>query len=344
MPKAPFLAVGVALFFVIPFAHAEDPRVTKQLQDALEKSKSTLGKLQPFQEEVFSNEVLPSTGRFIRDYTAKNGKASNIQVDVEGLKRYLAFSANAAGLSAESRRVLLSVSLDGECEGCAKAIPQIRKEWKERLVRRGLEPIILTPGEAKKDPTDLLAPKNAGAWFALRVNAENDPDHVGETTVKAKLDIKFPSSNLSTVSREVEVPERDPIDVTVSRLFVEGITQLGADSVKTASTGNAADPAFFRVAVRGIASYNELEAKKDALAAADESVRVVEYELTKEVAVFAVSPASARGHYLNRLKSGGRGQILGPDNVDVVEVSVNVLPPAPGAVPVRGASGENGGT
>jgi hypothetical protein len=313
----PLTLASVTLMPII--ALADDPRVTKQLQDQLEKTKGTFGKIPQWQEEIFSNEILSSSGRFIKDYVAKNGKVSNVVVDESSLKRYLNFHADLAGIQGETRKTLLSVSLEGECDSCVQTIPLIRKDWKEKLIRRGLDPIVLTPAESKKDPSDLLAQKGAGSWVQLKVIAEKDPDHPADALLRTKLEVKFPGTQLNTVQREVEVPSGDTIDVTVSRLYIEGITQLGADAQKITAVDSG--ETSFKVNVKKIQSFNGLQEAKSMLQSFEPSARVVEYQITKQETIFAVSPASSRSKFLSKLKSG-KSKVIGDENAELLEVQL----------------------
>lgn len=319
--KMNFKLYGILFGFYLtfsPFSIAEDSKITKQLQDQLEKTKSTFGELKPFQEEIFNSEVLQSTGRFIKDYSQKNGKITNIVVDESGLKRFLAFHTSVSGVTGESKKLLLSLYVEGDCQSCVTSLQKIKQEWKERLERRGLSVIVLNAEESKKDPIDLLSAKNAGSWLKLKIVTENDLDHVGESIIHAKIDLKFPSTSLSAFQREVEVPPRDSIDQTLGRLFIEGLTSLGADTLKLAES-TSQDEEGFKVSVKNIKSYNELLEMKRNLASLTDQVKVVEYQLSKDRTEFAVYPIGSKKMFLQKLKES-KIQIAGDESGSKIEI------------------------
>ena len=74
-----------------------------QLRAQVEKARPNLGDLPAWQEEIFSSEVLSSSGRFIRDYKTSGTQVTKADVDIEGIKRYLSFTASQI-LKPDARR------------------------------------------------------------------------------------------------------------------------------------------------------------------------------------------------------------------------------------------------
>ncbi len=272
-------------------AFADDPALVKQLQDNLQKSRTRLGSLKGWQDEIFDAEVLSATSRFIRDYKNERGKVTQVQVDLEALKRFLAFHASEAQISSEQQKILVSASLDGECDSCTKVMPELRQLIKSRLERRGLTPIILSVKEAKLDPSTLLTEKKAGSYLKLNVIAEEDPDHPGEKTLRVKMENRFPGSTLGTVSREVELPPSDSLEVAVTRLWIESVSQLGADTLRVGHSEVSDEGGEWKVS--NVGSLNDLIELKKGLQARFPGGRVVEKEIVGNEVTFEIAPKSA---------------------------------------------------
>ena len=273
-------------FLVASNVQAADP-IASQLRAEVEKARSNLGDLPAWQEEIFENEVLPSSGRFVRDYKTSGTKVSKVDVDLEGIKRYLSFSASQI-LKPEANKVLLFVRANSACEDCAKALNAIRTDLKERLERRGLVVLPATADEMRHEPSDAYTKRNASGWVVADVMAEDDPDHPGDRRYSLRLEFHFPGTVASTVQKQMEILPSESLEVAMSRLAIDAILEAGAKARRGFAAASIDSPGV-EVALDGVSQFNMITQVKSKLQAAmGNDYRVVEKRIERGRAALAI--------------------------------------------------------
>jgi hypothetical protein len=268
--------------------------IAPQLRAQVEKSRPNLGELPAWQEEIFQNEVVPSSGRFIRDYKTAGGRLIKADVDFDGIKKYLSFTATQI-LKPDAMKMMLFVRTNAACTDCAKAAAAVRIDLKERLERRGLEVIIPTSEEMKHSPTDVYSHRNAGGWLVAEIRAEEDPDHAGDMRYGLMLDFHFPGTLASSVQKQMEILPSDSIEVSMSRLAIDAITELGRKA-RQGYAAAAVESSGVELSLEGVGSFPVIAQIKSRLRAAlGNDYRVVEKLLQRNGPTVLVVLAGATG-------------------------------------------------
>ncbi|MBS1961375.1 MAG: hypothetical protein JST04_04095 [Bdellovibrionales bacterium] len=296
-----FLALLLGFLAATP-ARAADT-IAPQLRAQVEKARPNLGDLPAWQEEIFQNEVLPSSGRFIRDYKTAGGQVTKADVDLEGIKRYLAFTSTQI-LKPDSNKILLFVRTNSACTECAKPANLVRADLKERLERRGLVVLPATADEMRHDPSEAYSKRNAAGWVLAEIRAEDDPDHPGDSRYSLLLDFHFPGTVASNVLKQMEILPSDSIEVSMSRLAIDAILEIGAKARTAFAAANVESPGV-EVALDGVTAFSMVTQVKSKLQAAiGNDYRVVEKRIERgraSLSVLAGSAADARSDAITAL-------------------------------------------
>jgi hypothetical protein len=288
------LSISVLLVLLLaPSTQAAD-QFASQLRDQVEKARPNLGELPAWQEEIFQNEVLPSSGRFIRDYKTAGNKVTKVDVDLEGIKRYLSFTATQI-LKPDATKIVLFVRTNGACTDCTKAANAVRADLKERLERRGLTVLVATADENRHEPSEAYSKRNAAGWVAANINAEEDPDHPGDSRYSLILDFHFPGTLASSVQKQMEILPSDSIEVSMSRLTIDAILEIGAKA-RTGFAATSVDSTGIEIALEGVTQFNVITQVKSKLQAAlGNDYRVVEKRIERGRAALAVLAGNGQG-------------------------------------------------
>ncbi|MBC7385157.1 MAG: hypothetical protein H7301_03215 [Cryobacterium sp.] len=301
-------------------------QIGPQLRAQVEKSRPALGELPAWQEEIFSNEVLPWSSRFVRDYKTSGTQVTKADVDVSGIKRYLSFQASQI-LKPDANRVLLFVRPEGSCGDCVKAASAVRADLKVRLERRGFNVLIPTGEELGRDPSEAYAKRNASGYVVASLRSEEDADHAGEQRYLLGLDLRFPGTLASSTQKQMEIMPSDSIEVSMSRLVIDAVLEMGGKA-RTGYVSTATDLPGIEVAFTGISSFTvlmQLKAKLQSAVGSD--YKVVEKHIERgglaSLAVIAGNNGEATSSMVseNLRKSAYDGfsvQVLNtaPDRVD----------------------------
>ena len=97
----------------------------KAVRDSVLAARARLGELQPWQQQLFSGEVLPQAEKFIREYR-RQGAGFRVEVDEGLLRDYLAYFAPAS-LGVEDPQFLVRVEAEPGCISCGEALPSLRQ-------------------------------------------------------------------------------------------------------------------------------------------------------------------------------------------------------------------------
>lgn len=281
------MTLAFVLAFLLPVsALAADP-FSPQLRAEVEKARPNLGDLPAWQEEIFQNEVLPASGRFIRDYKTSGNKVTKADVDLEGIKRYLAFTSTQI-LKPDSTKTMLFVRVNGACDDCGKAANLVRSDLKDRLERRGLAVILPTADEMRREPSEAYSKRNAAGWVMAEIRAEEDPDHPGDSRYALSLDFHFPGTLASSVLKQMEILPSDSIEGSMSRLAIDAVLEIGAKARAGFAAANVDSPGI-EVALEGVTQFGVIAQVKSRLQAAmGNDYRVVEKRIERGRAALAV--------------------------------------------------------
>lgn len=263
-----FLALSAAFFLSIlsgaPALAAYDPLVP-QFQGALEKAKAGLGKLTDAQEEIFEKEVLAASGRFIRDYSGPTNKLTRIEVDTDALRRYLSLKAEDV-VKPEQDKILILVEANKDCTPCVGAVPDVRKDWQERLERRGFKAIPVNLEESKRNAADLLGIKKANGWIRLSIVSIEDPDHPGDSKYRLGAEVRIPGTLIADFSRQQEILPSESISVNLIRLAIETLSEMGARVQKAQMASLEAEGnEGTEIQITGLTEFNQLYSIKSAI-------------------------------------------------------------------------------
>jgi hypothetical protein len=324
------------LIAAFPGAARAADAIGPQLRVQVEMARPQLGDLPSWQEEIWQNEVLPASGRFVRDYRTSGNQITQAQIDVDGIKRYLSFNASQI-LKPEQTKTLLFVRGNSACQDCAKSVGAIRSELKTRLERRGLTVVMPTADELKGDPADALSRRNAQGWVLAEVRAEEDADHPGDQRYVLSIDFRFPGTVASSVQKQMEILPSDSIEVSMGRLAIDAILEIG-QKARSGFAGSAAETSGIEVALEGAAQFPVVREMKTKLQATlGQDFRVVEYRIERggraSLAVHAANPgdrsAEALAEKIRSTSYEGFGVKVGNVSPDRIDVRVAMAPAMP---------------
>lgn len=255
-------------------------QIGSQLRMQIEKARPQLGDLPSWQEEIFENEVLASSGRFVRDYKTAGNQVTKADVDLEGIKRYLAFNASQI-LKPDANKVLLFVRANAACTDCAKSVMNVRTDLKARLERRGLLVVLPTADDLKRDPSDAYAKQNANGWVLAEIRAEEDPDHPGDNRYALVLDFRFPGTIASSTQKQMEIMPSDSIEISMSRLSIDAFLEIGKKT-RTGFSASSTEAPGIELAFEGASLFSMLTQIKTKLQASlGSDYRVVEKRIER---------------------------------------------------------------
>lgn len=283
-----FNIIITAIFLTLPTAHAVELS-SGQMRGAVEREKPKLGTLTPWQSEAFDQEVLSSSGRFIKDYQTQGETLTKAEVDTDAIKKYLAFHASQI-LKPENAKIILGVRVAEDCEPCIAAAGSVREDLRRRFSRRGLEVLPLERDEARRDLVELLSVKAASGWALARLKQIDDPEHPGDFKLKVDLEVRFPGTILSSVQKQMELLMSESIEVAMSRMMIELLSEAG-QKIRLAQLGvlETSGSQGIDLKIQGCRNYTDFKQVKQKLQDKLRSdARVVEKQLHHPDGVLAV--------------------------------------------------------
>lgn len=218
----------------------------EQLKTALQQQQVKLGELLPWQKILFQEEVLTNHQRFIKDYRA-SGRGVVADVDLSSIKNYLRFHASLLPTdqadAKSEQRALVFVSANKGCEKCAASEPEIRKQLKERLERRGLKVVSLPPEEVQGSSSapapqgraldekviQLMKQGGAAAAAVARldpVTADIDSAHADELHFKIHLTLAI--RDMPRHDMDLDVLETGKFESAFARLATDAFVEVGS--------------------------------------------------------------------------------------------------------------------
>lgn len=251
--------------FAFAFSGFAADNIGPQLRAEIERAKPKLGVLRAWQEEAFLSEVLASSGRFVRDYQTKGGTVTRAVVDTDGIKKYLSFHASQI-LKPENLNVLLAVRANDKCTACVGAVPTVRNDLKARLERRGMQVLILNAQESRRDLMEALTAKGAVGWVMADIKSVDDLEHPGDVKYELGLEFRFPGTVASRIQKQMEIQPSESIEIAMSRLSIDGISELGAKvQLARVSAMEQQGSDGIEIALSGVTEFTQLIQLKNAL-------------------------------------------------------------------------------
>ena len=272
--------------------------VARQIQKALAESQTQLGGLEPWQEKLFQDEVIPQSQRFIRDYR-RSRTGIDVDVDLDTMRNYLRFYAPKAFKrdTREAPVIIVGLAPGDDCEPCSARLPMIRTLVKDRLERRGFAVVFARSADPQL-MSKLADEKKADGMFtaawARAIADEIDAAHADGISyaIKCQLTLKeFPRQEGS-----LEIFETGSFEKSVGQLMTDFMTEIGSQVSKVASrSGEESQASGVSVEFRGIRNYGAYARLKDKLAALSESSGITfdERKVSAGKVVFLARPPGA---------------------------------------------------
>lgn len=304
--------------------------VARQIQKALAGSQAQLGNLEPWQEKIFLDEIIPQSQRFIRDYR-RSRTGIDVDVDLDTMRNYLRFYAPQA-LKKSAPIIIVGLAPGEDCEPCNTRLPVIRALVKDRLERRGFSVVF-----AKSADPQLLSrlsdEKKADGIFtaawARAIADEIDAAHADEVryAIKCQLTLKdFPKQEGS-----LEIFETGSFEKSVGQLMTDFMTEIGGQVSKVSSrSGEESQASAISVEVRGIRGYAAYARLKEKLGALSETSGIVfdERKVSAGKVVFMARLSGGEGdNDLEIVRKALGGLVIDPSSSAAGEsASSNVTP------------------
>jgi hypothetical protein len=271
-----------------------------RLKTAIQESQRRLGELEPYQKQIFNEDVVPNAQRFVKNFGA-TGSGLAIDIDLPAIRNFLAFyGPKTLGLA--DPKILAAVSTDPSCEKCAASLPALKKMASEQLARRGFKPAWLTPAETGEVTAPkgvehrvktLTASKGVPSYFLLQWRPafpeDIDSAHADEKRFFVKLAMAFPGG--VEQGGTLELLENDSFERAASKLITEAFTNLGAreTAIAQALPAEAAGEEEIHFELSGLKDFAQYQKVKTDLQArlASERLFLEERRVSRGLATLA---------------------------------------------------------
>jgi hypothetical protein len=281
----------------VSFAENKGNSLENQLKDALLQAQTKLGELEPWQKQLYTDEVLPQYQRFIRDYRS-SGSGLQVEIDHDSLKRYLMFYAPKA-LKQNDPKILVLLKTDITCAKCVEGQPGIQSLVKARLEKRGLTPVWLSSDDFSahlsatgiEDQMASLAKQRKSAGFVVVQWApapidDIDTAHADEKRYVLQSFLRVGESSIK--NHQKELLDTDSFEMAEGRLLTDIFTDLGAkiewEQLNLAETGK--EEVFIEISgIRDFGQYNRI---RNEIQSKLKDVVLEDRKLSREQIVFAI--------------------------------------------------------
>lgn len=310
------------------------PTLQESLRSAVADSRSRLGTLKPWQQLIFTTEVLPLAERFVREYRPQ-GAGYSVDVDETMIRRYLAFSASQA-LGVENPKFLVHVEALRGCAPCEDAVPSLTRLLEERLRSRGIQLVWITaeelPQAAKgrsssagfpllsrlRELQELKGAQGVVAMRMARPSVQDDESGMEIHIEDRRLRLQFgmQAAEYSEIHR-LDFGMLESTQATSRRLLIEAFTSLGRkilDRQRLAGvSGDGFRSAEILLRVAGTRDYAQIqELKSRARERLGPDASVVERKLARGSCVLVVRTTLQGAELKARLNemAVGSGRLL----------------------------------
>jgi hypothetical protein len=221
-----------------------DGDVQAQLKSSVAQSIQKLGALQPWQKRIFDEEVVPQYSRFIKDYRNAPGGGLSVEVDADGIRKYLAFYGPLSVKKGEQKVIVLLVR-ESSCEKCTESFAGIQEVVKQKLERRGLAPVWLSSDEMvdraltgrtiEERLADQAQARNAAGamlieWKQAPVDSL-DSAHADEKHYRIRTHFLLRADRDLRHEGALEIMEDDRFESAANRLLADSMTDFGAKAL-----------------------------------------------------------------------------------------------------------------
>jgi hypothetical protein len=286
-----------------------------RLAQLLLEAEPQLGKLEPWQKQLFEEEAVPQAQRFVKNYTG-----STAEFDFDGIKNYIRFHAPEV-LRRIDGKVLGLLKVDPSCSKCADAKDAIKVMMSERVRRRGLEVTWLATEDltseslSERELEDRLVtqvgsqPEGPAGALSVHLRAapvdDIDTAHADDKRLQVLtfLYVKDASGHeLSKSQGKLEVFDTEPLNTVTARLLTDAFTDLGARQKKMEQDIATSGKAEVEIEVSGIRNYELYSKVQRALATSLKDEGAIEpRKISRGRAVFALTTSKSADKIRNQL-------------------------------------------
>ncbi len=240
-----------------------------QLKEQVLEAKKKLGTLEPWQEKIFTEEVLPHYRRFIVDFRRdRQTQDLVVNVDLESLKDFLRYHAPAAGTPS----VFVHLVPEDFCVKCEGELADVKQKVTERLELRGLTPIFLTARISSDKVVDLAREKKMIGALVIEWGQApydpSDPSHVDERQFRVQSTLAL--GDLGKNAGQLDIMDTDSFANAAERLMTDAFTEVGSEMAGGSSgTSDQADHhSAITLEVSGIPNFKTYELLRSQLKSA----------------------------------------------------------------------------
>jgi hypothetical protein len=317
----------------------------KSLQDALRgaviDSQAKLGTLEVWQKKIFDEEVVPLYQRFIRDYRAANG-GYTVEVDLEAMRRYLAFYSMPKGVRSAEFRIASFVRADPSCAKCVAAVGELKEMFRLRLERRGFAPVWMSQEEIGESSVagkelderivELAAKRNIPAaavlqWRQAPIDAI-DTAHADEKRyqLRAYIIAREPVENSNRQIKHegtLEVLENDTLDSAASQLLTDTLTDLGSKSLAAQLRMAEGQNDEIQLVINGVGDFTHFnKIKAQLMSQLRDATSIEERRIARGQVTFAIRSTRAP----REIRRSLAGMAVDPGRLTVHESGAPVSP------------------
>lgn len=275
------------------------PSNTPPLHPALEEIKKKLGELEPWQQTLFTDEVVP--------HFQKN--ANKVDLNYQTLKSILAFGASKF-LGKKDAKILVLLKPDTTCRSCVQSVPRMTQMLQARLQRRELSPVWVgseeianTSIKLEDQLVSLAQQRQAVGVFILSWGpvAAEDNDTASSDEDRFKVHTFLNIIGIPAQSREKEIVDSGDLEFSLGSALEEAVAvalleifrdiglQMETGNLRKPSGGSEEGKVELWVEIAGIRDFAQYQRIKNILQTQLKEVSLVEdRKFSKEKIVFAV--------------------------------------------------------
>ena len=308
-----------------------------RLKSAVMEAQSQLGNLEPWQKKIFSEEVVSSYSKFIKDYRQLD-TGLKVVVDVEGIKKYLEFYAPLFVQERNAKheiQIFYEINSDPSCEKCSGEVASLKGLLKAFLERRGFSVIDKeTPevSKSKKPPK----PVPMGEFILQMKPMVSDPSdtaHADEKHFQISLSYKLQVSASQTLKNEgkLEILEDDRFEDAAIRLLGSVFTDLASQvgPIRFASS-EGKDVGEIFLELKGIHDYIHLtrvktQIQNEILNGLKTPCTLEEKKISRGLILFKLNSLGVQKGFLEALKKELSGKAVELGRLSVGEIENQTL-------------------